>query len=104
MSSPREKANSREGLTLTASHTVVMFELDWNPAKMDQAADRVHRIGQTKPVSIYYLIALGTVEEKIARMIESKTEVINVVMGEEHRTLEEESILDSVLNEILATA
>lgn len=93
-----------EGLTLTASHTVVMFEFDWNPGKMHQAEDRTHRIGQTKPVSVYYLVALGTIEEKLIRMIDSKREVANAVLGEEDRTLSEEGILDSVLGEILGVA
>lgn len=90
-----------EGLTLTASHTVAMFEFDWNPGKMHQAEDRTHRIGQTLPVMIYYLVAFGTIEEKIVKMIDSKREVANAVLGESERTVEEAGILDALLNDIL---
>lgn len=92
-----------EGLTLTASHTVVMFEFDWNPGKMHQAEDRTHRIGQTLPVTIYYLVAFGTIEEKIVLMIDSKREVANAVLGESERTLSEDGILDALLDGILET-
>lgn len=90
-----------EGLTLTAAHTVVMFEFDWNPGKMHQAEDRAHRIGQTLPVTIYYLVAFGTIEEKIVKMIDSKAEVANAVLGESERTLEEGGILDALLEDVL---
>ena len=42
-----------------------MFNTDWNPQVDNQAIDRVHRIGQTKDVTIYRLVCQGTVEEKI---------------------------------------
>ena len=90
-----------EGLTLTASHTVAMFEFDWNPGKMFQAEDRTHRITQTMPVTIYYLVAFGTIEEKIVKMIDSKREVANAVLGESERTLEEDGIMDALLDDIL---
>jgi SNF2 family DNA or RNA helicase len=90
-----------EGLTLTASHTVVMFECDWNPGKMDQAEARCHRQTQLLPVTIYYLVAFGTVEEKIVRMIDGKREVANAIMGESERTLSEDGILDALLEGIL---
>lgn len=90
-----------EGLTLTASHTVIMFEFDWNPGKMHQAEDRTHRITQTMPVTIYYLVAFGTIEEKIVKMIDSKREVANAVLGESDRTLSEDGILDALVSDIL---
>ena len=90
-----------EGLTLTASHTVIMFEFDWNPGKMHQAEDRTHRITQTMPVMIYYLVAFGTIEEKIVKMIDSKREVANAVLGESDRTLSEDGILDALVSDIL---
>lgn len=90
-----------EGLTLTASHTVVVCEFDWNPARHQQAEDRVHRIGQVVSPTIYYMVALGTIEEKIAAMIDSKREVVNAALGESGRTVDEAGILDALLDGIV---
>jgi SWI/SNF-related matrix-associated actin-dependent regulator of chromatin subfamily A-like protein 1 len=68
------------GITLTASSDVVILELGWNPKIMDQAADRVHRIGQTRGVNIYYLLALNTIEEKIAELLDKKRKIIDGVI------------------------
>lgn len=70
------------GLTLTAADTVVLFDPWWNPAVEAQAADRIHRIGQTKPATIYKLITRGTVEEKILKLQERKRSVISAATGE----------------------
>ena len=56
------------GLNLTAADTVIHFDPWWNPAVEDQATDRAHRIGQTKVVTTYRLIAKGTIEEKILEL------------------------------------
>lgn len=56
------------GLNLTAADTVIHYDPWWNPAVEDQATDRAHRIGQTKPVFVYRLRTLGTVEEKIQEL------------------------------------
>lgn len=53
------------GLTLTAADTVILYDPWWNPAVERQAMDRAHRIGQTKAVFVYRLVAEGTVEEAI---------------------------------------
>lgn len=91
-----------EGLTLTASHTVIFVEFDWNPATHDQAEKRVDRIGQTVSSTMYYLVAAGTIEEAIVAMIDSKREVVNASVGEGHRTLSEDGILDALLERIAA--
>ena len=90
-----------EGLTLTASKTCVFLELDWNPARHQQAEDRIHRISQRFAVTVYYLIACGTLEEKIAALIDSKREVLNSALGEGQRTIEEQGILDAILDELV---
>lgn len=69
------------GLTLTAADTVVLFDPWWNPAVEAQAADRIHRIGQTRPATVYKLITRGTVEEKILRLQEKKKSVISAAVG-----------------------
>jgi len=89
-----------EGLTLTASHTVAFMELDWNPGKMFQAEDRTHRISQEMPVTVYYLIAFGTIEERIAKLIDAKREVGHAILGEEQRIIDEDGILDAILEGI----
>ena len=53
------------GLNLMSSDTVILYDSDWNPQVDLQAMDRVHRIGQTKPVLIYRLLCENTIEEKI---------------------------------------
>ncbi|HPW58463.1 MAG TPA: DEAD/DEAH box helicase [Candidatus Rifleibacterium sp.] len=56
------------GLNLTAADYVIHLDPWWNPAVEDQASDRAHRIGQTRPVTIYRLITTNTIEEKILQL------------------------------------
>ena len=60
------------GINLTSASTVVMLDQDWNPQIMLQAEARAHRIGQTKPVTIYKLCTQGTVEEQMMGRIQKK--------------------------------
>ena len=60
------------GLNLTGADTVVHFDPWWNPAAEAQATDRAHRIGQTRIVTSYKLIASGTVEEKVLALQDEK--------------------------------
>jgi non-specific serine/threonine protein kinase len=71
------------GLNLTAADYVIHLDPWWNPAVEMQASDRAHRIGQTRPVIIYKLIARDTVEEKILELQERKrTLVRNLITAE----------------------
>ncbi|HEY8961501.1 MAG TPA: DEAD/DEAH box helicase, partial [Luteolibacter sp.] len=70
------------GLNLTAADTVVHFDPWWNPAAEAQATDRAHRIGQTRPVTVYRLLTRGTVEEKVVRLQASKRELANATFDE----------------------
>ena len=63
------------GLNLTAADTVIHFDPWWNPAAEMQATDRAHRIGQTRPVTVYRLLTRGTVEEKVVRLQGRKREL-----------------------------
>lgn len=63
------------GLNLTAADTVIHFDPWWNPAAEAQATDRAHRIGQTRPVTVYRLLTRGTVEEKVVRLQQRKREL-----------------------------
>lgn len=67
------------GLNLTAADTVVHFDPWWNPAAEAQATDRAHRIGQTRPVTVYRLLTRGTVEEKVVRLQAKKRELASAI-------------------------
>lgn len=67
------------GVTLTAADTVIFYDNDWNPTMEAQATDRVHRIGQTKEVSVYRLITRKTVEERIIKRAKQKQNVQHTV-------------------------
>ncbi len=69
------------GLTLTAASHVVHFDRWWNPAAENQATDRAFRIGQKKNVLVHKFICRGTVEEKIDRLIDSKTAVSDELLA-----------------------
>ncbi len=69
------------GLNLTAAEYVFLLDPWWNPAVEAQAIDRSHRIGQTKPVFAYRLIARGTVEEKVLALQQSKRELADAILG-----------------------
>ncbi|MBM4357873.1 MAG: SNF2 helicase associated domain-containing protein [Deltaproteobacteria bacterium] len=71
------------GLNLTAADTVVHFDPWWNPAVEAQATDRAHRIGQDRPVSVYRLVASGTIEEKILLLKDKKRELVSSVLTED---------------------
>ncbi|MEI6675145.1 MAG: SNF2-related protein [Verrucomicrobiota bacterium] len=67
------------GLNLTAADTVIHFDPWWNPAAEAQASDRAHRIGQTRPVTVYRLLTRGTVEEKVLRLQAKKRELASAI-------------------------
>jgi superfamily II DNA or RNA helicase len=71
------------GLNLTAADTVIHFDPWWNPAVEQQATDRAHRIGQTKVVTAYRLVAAGTIEEKILLLKAKKRELVASVLSED---------------------
>ncbi|KAL8003902.1 putative ATP-dependent helicase HrpB, P-loop containing nucleoside triphosphate hydrolase [Plasmopara halstedii] len=68
------------GINLTSADTVILHDLDFNPTSDEQACDRCHRIGQTKPVSIYKLVSEGTVDEDIYKLGASKTELNHKIL------------------------
>jgi SNF2 family DNA or RNA helicase len=69
------------GITLTSANHVIHFDRWWNPATEDQATDRVHRIGQQKTVYVYRTLVSGTLEEKIAVLLENKRNLADQVIG-----------------------
>ena len=87
-----------QGLTLTRSSNVVFLELDWTPAKHDQAEDRCHRIGQQDAVNASYILAAETVDETIATLLERKRSVIGAVT--DGRAEDEDGVLDALVREL----
>ncbi|MFI9007719.1 DEAD/DEAH box helicase [Actinosynnema sp. NPDC053489] len=69
------------GLNLTRADHVVHYDRWWNPAVEDQATDRAHRIGQTRPVQVHRLIAEGTIEDRIAAMLRAKRDLADAVLA-----------------------
>jgi SWI/SNF-related matrix-associated actin-dependent regulator 1 of chromatin subfamily A len=70
------------GLTLTAAHHLAFCEFPWTPGETKQVEDRAHRISQTETTFIYYLVANGSVEEKMAKTIAKKDDILNKVLDD----------------------
>jgi len=78
-----------EGLTLTAASHLAFFEIDWVPARHAQGEARIHRISQDNHCFIYYLVAQGTVEERIVSVVEEKSGNLNQILdGGEGESIE----------------
>jgi SWI/SNF-related matrix-associated actin-dependent regulator 1 of chromatin subfamily A len=69
------------GITLTAAPIVVFAEYDWTPGVNEQAEDRAHRIGQNKPVNIYYLVAENSIDAMIANVILKKMLTLEKILA-----------------------
>lgn len=63
-------------ITLTAAHQVLFVEADWTPANNQQAAMRVHRVGQTKPVTVRFAAMANSIDQRITRVLKQKTRVL----------------------------
>jgi superfamily II DNA or RNA helicase len=93
------------GIDLTAASVCIHFDRWWNPAKENQATDRLHRIGQTRGVQVFKLQIPGTIEERIASIIESKTALADALIEESAvglKTFSRQELLE-LLTEIPAT-
>jgi SNF2 family DNA or RNA helicase len=75
------------GLNLTGADTVILYDLWWNPAVEQQAADRAHRIGQKNVVQVIRLVAQGTVEDKMYELQQRKKNLIEEVLHPGEETL-----------------
>ncbi len=88
------------GLNLTSASHVFHFDRWWNPAVEDQASDRAHRMGQTKKVQIHKFVCVGTLEERIDKMLEEKRDLADRILGSGEKWLTELST--DQLREVLA--
>jgi superfamily II DNA or RNA helicase len=75
------------GLNLTAADTVIHYDPWWNPAVELQATDRAHRLGQTKPVFVYKLVAAGSIEEKIVALQARKSALADSILSDDPANL-----------------
>ncbi len=73
------------GLNLTVADTVILYDLWWNPAVEEQAADRAHRMGQTQTVQVIKLVARGTIEEKMNELQDKKRHLIEEIIDPDER-------------------
>ena len=69
------------GIDLSCASIVIHYDRWWNPAKEEQATDRVHRIGQNRGVQVFKLVTKHTIEEHIHQMIDSKKHLIERSIG-----------------------
>jgi SNF2 family DNA or RNA helicase len=70
------------GLNLTGADYVIHLDPWWNPAVESQASDRAHRIGQTRPVTVYRLVNAGTIEERIVELHRDKRDLADAVLAD----------------------
>uniref|UniRef100_A0A914ZD24 Transcription termination factor 2 n=1 Tax=Panagrolaimus superbus TaxID=310955 RepID=A0A914ZD24_9BILA len=84
------------GLNLVGGNHLFLLDLHWNPALERQAFDRIHRIGQKKPVFIYKLICKDTVEEQVKKLQEKKEKMAALVLTENPDM--DETEVDEILN------
>ncbi|HSQ06968.1 MAG TPA: DEAD/DEAH box helicase, partial [Chromatiaceae bacterium] len=77
------------GITLTRANHVFHFDRWWNPAVENQATDRAYRIGQEKRVFVHKLVTLGTLEERIDRVLEEKQRLAEAIVGSDEAWLTE---------------
>lgn len=70
------------GLNLTAAQRVYLMDPYWNPAVENQAVDRIHRLGQTRPVTTVKLIIENSIEDRLLEVQRKKTELANMTLGQ----------------------
>jgi SNF2 family DNA or RNA helicase len=87
-----------QGITLTRASNVAFLELDWTPARHDQAEDRLHRIGQDSAVTAWYLLAPETIDETMSELLQRKRGLIDAVTDGQVR--DEERLVDAVAREL----
>jgi hypothetical protein len=87
-----------QGITLTRASNVAFLELEWTPAMHDQAEDRCHRIGQHDAVTAWYLLAAGTIDETMARLIARKRGLVAAVT--DGKRLDGDGLVEAVVKEL----
>jgi SNF2 family DNA or RNA helicase len=94
-----------EGRNLQFAHAICNFDLSWNPMKIEQRIGRLSRIGQTRDVYVFNLVAAGTVEAAVLHLLEAKLSMFELVIGEIDMilgNLEDEREFEDVVADLLA--
>lgn len=92
-----------EAVTLTAASHVAFFELPWKPGQVDQASDRIHRIGQTaEQVTYHYLLADDTIDTFLADLIDEKRRVVKAI--EDGKEVTEEQMIGLLVRKMKKVA
>lgn len=91
------------GITLTAASNVAALDLPWTPGDLMQGRDRIHRIGQKHQCTMWFLMALQTIEEKQVRLLRKKMKVIDAVLNGREHTTPDFDILGELLREMMTT-
>ncbi len=90
------------GITLTASHRVAFLDLPWTPGAKQQAEDRAYRIGQTKTVEIVNVLARGTIDERMLKLLADKEFIIaQAVDGKRQDEARSESISNALMDDFM---
>jgi len=71
-----------EGHNLQFCHTLINYDLPWNPMEIEQRIGRIHRIGQDQPVQVYNFCAGGSIEDRILDILDRKINMFELVIGE----------------------
>ena len=90
------------GINLQRASDALFIERTWTPSEMTQAEDRIHRLDSMKPVTITYLDAVDTIDERLAEVIEAKQVLIRHVLDEEVPEGESHAVLESILDAFAA--
>ena len=92
------------GINLTAADTVIIHDLDFNPTFDEQACARCHRIGQTRPVTVYKLVSQDSVDYNIYKMGESKSAFSKNILGDAKKTAlkDKNRMVDQIMTALLS--
>ena len=75
-------ATAGMGITLTAADTMVFYSLDYSMSNFEQTKARIHRVGQRNPCTYVYLVASGTVDEKVLKALRDKADLARVLIDD----------------------
>lgn len=91
-----------QGLNLQFCKNVINYDMPWNPMKVEQRIGRVHRLGQTSNVNIYNLATVGTIEEKILKLLYDKINLFKSIIGDMENILIDSKRATSLESDIMS--